>query len=116
MTNPACFPRSPCPITNALDIVGDKWTLLIVRDLLFRNRTYGDFQNAPEHIASNILVSRLQKLEKAGIIDKRAYQNRPVRFEYGLTEKGRALAPILKELFRWSEKYIPGVHGIPLDG
>ena len=108
-TKPNDFQRSPCPITNALDLLGDKWSLLIIRDLFLGKRTYGEFQRSPERIATNILATRLQRLEQAGIVDKRPYQTRPTRYEYALTEKGKDLAAVLKALKNWSEKHIPGV-------
>src|SRR5205814_5278749 len=82
------FPRSPCAVACTLDLVGDKWSLLIVRDMLRGNVTYGDFQNSPERIPTNILADRLKRLEKAGLISKSAYQDHPVRYAYELTEKG----------------------------
>lgn len=100
--------RSICPVANTLDIVGDKWTLLIVRDLLFfgKNR-YKDFSTSPESIPTNILASRLKRLEKEKVIKKKAYQNNPVRYEYQLTKKGNDLLPILIETIKWSAKHLP---------
>jgi DNA-binding HxlR family transcriptional regulator len=104
-----CEPRSPCPIANALDIVGDKWTLLVVRDLMFMGkRRYGEFAQSPEGIPSNILADRLKRLEEAGLVTKKPYQHNPVRYEYRLTRKGADLFPVLKEIIRWANKHIPG--------
>lgn len=104
-----CDPRSPCPVANALDIVGDKWTLLVVRDLLFMGkRLYGEFIQSPEGIPSNILAERLKRLEQAGLLTKKPYQRHPVRYEYRLTPKGLDLLPVLKEIVRWANKHIPG--------
>lgn len=100
--------RSPCPVTNTLEIIGDKWTMVIIRDLFFGKKTYGDFQSSPEGIPTNILADRLKRLELTGIIEKSPYQQKPVRFEYTLTEKGTGLAPVLKSLKEWGLKYIPG--------
>ena len=100
--------RSPCPIACTLDLLGDKWTLLVIRDLIIGKKTYGDFQASPEKIPTNILADRLKKLLESGIIKKTPYQNRPVRFEYLLTQKGRALSVILKAMVQWGEEHIPG--------
>jgi DNA-binding HxlR family transcriptional regulator len=102
------FPRSECPIANALDIVGDKWSLLVVRDLIHGKMTYGELADSPERIPTNILADRLKRLEAAGLISKSAYQDRPVRYAYALTEKGEALGDILLALVEWGEKHIPG--------
>ena len=100
--------RSPCPIANTLDIVGDKWTLLVIRDLFAGKSTYSDFESSPERIPTNILASRLKRLADYGIIEKAPYQQRPVRYEYKLTVKGRALAPVLKEMAAWGKNNIAG--------
>ncbi|MDJ0757277.1 MAG: helix-turn-helix domain-containing protein [Ardenticatenaceae bacterium] len=101
--------RSTCPITNVLDLVGDKWSLLIVRDILIHDKhRYGDFLAADEHITTNILADRLKRLEAAGIIAKTPYQNNPIRYEYDLTDKGHDLEPLVREMVRWGLKHIPG--------
>ena len=102
------FLRSPCAVASTLDLVGDKWSLLVVRDLLRGNVTYGELQNSPEGIPTNILADRLKRLEEAGLIAKSAYQEHPVRFAYRLTEKGKALGDVLLALVRWGKKHIPG--------
>jgi len=102
------FPRSPCAVACTLDLVGDKWSLLIVRDMLRGNVTYGDFQNSPERIPTNILADRLKRLEKAGLISKSAYQDHPVRYAYELTEKGISLRDVLRAIVRWGLEQIPG--------
>jgi DNA-binding HxlR family transcriptional regulator len=102
------FPRSRCAVACTLDLVGDKWSLLVVRDLLRGNATYGDLQNSPEGIPTNILADRLKKLEAARLIAKRAYQEHPVRYAYELTEKGKALGDVLLAFVRWGKKHIPG--------
>jgi DNA-binding HxlR family transcriptional regulator len=107
------FPRSRCPITNTLDIIGDKWTLLVIRDLLLGKRLYGEMMQSPEGIASNILANRLHRLEQAGLIVKRAYQSNPVRCEYHLTAKGRDLKPVLQAIVAWARKHVPGVVVFP---
>jgi DNA-binding HxlR family transcriptional regulator len=98
--------RSGCPISIALEMIGDPWSLLIVRDLMFKERrTYKDFLSGEEGIASNILADRLQRLEAAGIIEKRRDGNDARRFVYQLTEKGFGLAPVLVEVVIWSARH-----------
>jgi DNA-binding HxlR family transcriptional regulator len=103
----AAFERSRCPITNGLDIFGDKWSLLIVRDLMLGKRRYQDLIASPESIASNILADRLKRLEAAGLVDRRAYQQSPARYDYVLTEKGRELQPVLEAITAWGKRYCP---------
>jgi DNA-binding HxlR family transcriptional regulator len=100
--------RSPCAIASTLDIVGDKWSLLVIRDLLSGKTTYGELVESQERIPTNILADRLRRLEQAGIIVKTAYQERPVRFAYALSAKGKDMGGILLALVRWGRKHIPG--------
>ena len=102
------FPRSPCAVACTLDLVGDKWSLLVVRDLLRGNVTYGELQRSPEGIPTNILADRLKRLEEAGLIAKATYQEHPVRYAYALTEKGKSLSEVLRALVRWGKEHIPG--------
>jgi DNA-binding HxlR family transcriptional regulator len=102
------FARSLCAIANSLDILGDKWSLLVVRDLLHGKRTYGELALSPERIPTNILADRLKRLESAGIVASTPYQERPVRYAYTLTPKGSALGEVLLALVRWGKQYIPG--------
>lgn len=104
------FSRSPCPVANVLDVVGDKWSLLVVRDLLDGERTYGQLLGSPERIPTNILAERLKRLKQAGIIDKQPYQERPVRYQYRLTEKGQALKTLIQAYVVWGKRFIPGTH------
>ena len=98
--------RSECPISCSLDIFGDKWSLLIIRDLMFSNKcTYGDFLKSPEGIATNILASRLQTLEDNGIIERLDHPESKAKILYKLTHKGIDLLPILVEIYVWSDKY-----------
>jgi DNA-binding HxlR family transcriptional regulator len=98
--------RSQCPISTALDIFGDKWSLLILRDLIFNNKnTYGEFLNTDEKIATNILADRLVTLEAGGIISRHDHPESKVKVLYKLTEKGIDLIPMLVEIIVWSEKY-----------
>jgi DNA-binding HxlR family transcriptional regulator len=100
--------RSPCAVACTLDLVGDKWSLLVVRDLLRGDVTYSELQNSREGIPTNILADRLKKLEGAGLITKSAYQEHPVRYVYRLTEKGKALRDVLGAIVRWGKEHIPG--------
>ena len=102
------FARSACAVANSLDILGDKWSLLVVRDLLHGKRTYGTLALSPERIPTNILADRLERLVGAGIVTRTPYQQRPVRYSYTLTPKGNALGEVLLAFVRWGKQYIPG--------
>jgi DNA-binding HxlR family transcriptional regulator len=102
------FVRSACAIANSLDIVGDKWSLLVVRDLLHGKHTYGELASSLERIPTNILADRLRRLEAAGILISTPYQQRPVRYRYTLTPKGSALGEVLLAFVRWGKQHIPG--------
>ena len=108
MTAAKPFARSACAIASSLDIVGDKWSLLVVRDLLHGKSTYGELARSPERIPTNILADRLERLEGAGIVSSAPYQERPVRYAYTLTPKGRALGDVLLAFVRWGKQHIPG--------
>ncbi len=98
--------RSECPISNSLDVFGDKWSLLIIRDLMFSNKcTYNDFLKSDEKIATNILASRLKGLEENGIIEKLPHPDSKAKVLYKLTTKGIDLLPIIVEVYIWAEKY-----------
>ena len=99
--------RSLCGISSTLDIIGDKWSLLIIRDMLFfKKNTYGDFLNSNEKIATNILADRLALLEKEGIVTKRKHPDNKSKYLYRLTQKGKDLLPVLLEMLLWSNKYL----------
>jgi len=99
---------SGCPVSYALDSFGDRWSLLIVRDLLLRGfSTYGDFLDGGEGISTNILADRLKFLEAEGIINKTPDADNRRRIIYSLTEKGFDLAPVIFDLFLWSAQYDP---------
>jgi DNA-binding HxlR family transcriptional regulator len=98
--------RSDCPVSNALDVFGDRWTLVVVRDLALGGRRFGELAAGPEKIPTNILADRLKLLETVEVIERVAYQERPRRYEYRLTEKGRDLAPVLRAMADWSEKHM----------
>jgi DNA-binding HxlR family transcriptional regulator len=98
--------RSGCPVSISLEILGDKWSLLIIRDLLVRGfRTFGEFQESGEGIASNVLADRLRRLQAAGIIEAEADENDARRVNYRLTEKGIDLAPVLLDLLIWGARH-----------
>lgn len=97
---------SGCPIAFGLDTFGDRWSLLIIREIMLRGkRTYSEFLTADEGIATNILVDRLKQLEADGILEKSRDPENRRSFLYNLTQKGRDLAPILLEIVIWSGKY-----------
>jgi len=98
--------RSRCPVSCILEIIGDKWTLLVVRDLFFDNHTFKDLQASPEKIPTNILADRLKRLERSGVVRRELYQQRPKRYAYYLTEKGLDLEPVMRSLIVWSNKHI----------
>jgi DNA-binding HxlR family transcriptional regulator len=86
--------RSACAVANTLDRVGDKWSLLLVRDMLAGKTTYGQFLESPEGFPTNILADRLKRLEQFGIITRSAYQEHPVRYAYSLTAEGKQLGRV----------------------
>lgn len=98
--------RSGCPVSKSLEIVGDRWSLLIIRDMMIRGvRNFKDFQQSGEGIASNILADRLRKLMKAGMISSEPVESDGRRVNYRLTQKGIDLAPVLLELLLWGARY-----------
>ena len=102
--------RSDCPISYALDFLGDKWSLLIIRDMVFdHKRFYKEFQQSKEKIATNILSDRLKRLESAGIIKSQVYEQLKTQKEYTLTAKGKDLIPTLVEIILWSAKHQKGL-------
>lgn len=95
-----------CPVARTLDIVGERWTFLILRDLLrLGPRKFSEFQEAFPGLAPNTLSDRLKSLEESGIIASRLYERHPPRVEYLLTPKGTALGPVLKALYSWGERF-----------
>lgn len=100
--------RSHCPINFGLEAFGDKWSLLILRDIIFRGKkTYGEFLKSEEGFATNILANRLERLEIDGILKKIADPGDARRSQFQLTEKGLDLVPMLFEMIAWSDKYDP---------
>ncbi|MHA4808406.1 winged helix-turn-helix transcriptional regulator [Flavitalea flava] len=98
--------RSDCPISCSLDIFGDKWSLLIIRDIMLRGKmSYSEFLKSEEKIATNILVNRLTILEGEKILLKQIAPNNKSKFIYSLTQKGIDLLPIIIEIMDWGAKY-----------
>jgi DNA-binding HxlR family transcriptional regulator len=97
-----------CPIARTLDIIGERWTILILRDLLLEGpRKFQDFQQSLAGISPNTLSARLKRLEESGVVERRFYEQHPPRAEYLLTAKGRALGPVLKALLDWGRSHTP---------
>jgi len=101
--------RSDCPVSYALDFFGDKWTFLVIRDLVEGKKFYKDFLNSKEGIATNILSDRLKKLENNGLVESRVYPKLKTKKEYTLTAKGKDLVPVMVEMMLWSAKYHEGL-------
>jgi DNA-binding HxlR family transcriptional regulator len=102
-----------CSIARTLEVIGEWWTLLILRDAFLGLRRFDDFQRSLG-IARNILTDRLNTLVGHGILERICYQERPARYEYGLTEKGRDLYPVIIGLLRWGDHWTAGPEGPPL--
>lgn len=108
MPSPGKKRNTGCPVAFALDTFGDRWTLVIVRDMILRHKeTYGEFLEGAEGIATNILADRLKHLEAEGIIEKSRDPENRRRILYRLTEKGCDLAPVILDMILWSFKYDP---------
>jgi DNA-binding HxlR family transcriptional regulator len=106
--------RSPCPIARTLDLLGDRWTLLVVRDLLFfGKRRFGELAASPEGIPTNILTDRLRRLEECGVVVKVPYLTRPRRYEYHLTAGGQDLFPVLRSIIEWANRHLPDTAKAP---
>lgn len=102
--------RSTCPVSTSLDVLGDKWTLLILRDMVFGGKsTYGQFLQSAEKIATNILADRLAILESHGLLTKAVASDKKSKFTYRLTEKGIDTVPILATLIVWGTKHCPTI-------
>ena len=98
------YKNQTCSVAAALEVVGERWSLLIVRDVLLGLRRFDQLQ-ADLGVARNVLQSRLERLVEAGVLEKHRYQDRPERFEYRLTEKGLDLWPVIVSLLQWGDKY-----------
>ena len=95
-----------CPIARSLDVIGERWTILILRELVrFGPRKFQEFERSLPGISPNTLSARLKRLETAGIVERRFYEQHPPRAEYVLTAKGDELRPVLKALFEWGQRH-----------
>jgi DNA-binding HxlR family transcriptional regulator len=100
------YRQTSCPVARALDVIGERWSILILRDLLLHGpRRFQDFQDSLAGVAPNTLSARLKTLEAQGVIERRLYSDHPPRLEYHLTEKGRELGPVLRALKKWGDDY-----------
>jgi DNA-binding HxlR family transcriptional regulator len=100
--------RSPCPIASTLDLVGDRWSLVILRDMFNGKRRFGEFLQSPEGIPTNVLASRLKRLEADGLVKRTQYQAHPPRYAYSVSGKGAGLLPVLQAICRWAGDHLPG--------
>ena len=96
-----------CSVASALDVVGEKWSLLVVRELFLRNRRFSDIA-AKTGAPRDVLTVRLRRLEELGVIERQAYSERPPRYEYRLTESGKDLWPVIATLKHWGDKHVRG--------
>lgn len=96
-----------CPVARTLNVVGDRWTILVLRELSWGRKRYSQLLEALRGISTNLLAERLKKLEEAGMIHQVPYSHHPPRFEYRLTEKGRAFVPVLQALRDYGERWEP---------
>jgi DNA-binding HxlR family transcriptional regulator len=95
-----------CPVARTLDLIGERWTILLLRDLLLQGpRRFQDFQDSLPGLAPNTLSARLKSLEENGLVQRQLYTDRPPRVEYVLTEKGKSLGPVVKAMREWGTKY-----------
>ena len=103
----------PCSVARTLSVIGDRWTLLVLRDAFLRTRRFEDFQRSLR-ITRHLLAGRLRKLVEAGILERVRYQEKQARYEYKLTEKGRDLYPVIVSLLRWGDRWMSDESGPPL--
>jgi DNA-binding HxlR family transcriptional regulator len=100
--------RSQCPIACSLDLIGDRWTLLVIRDMMFFGKQrFEEFLESPEGISTNILANRLKSLEALDLVEKQPYGNHARRMNYQLTERGKSLRPVLKSMIVWGLRNVP---------
>ena len=100
--------RSFCPVACSLDVLGDRWTLLVVRDLMRGKQRFGEFLASSERIPTNILADRLQRLMASGVVAARPYSEHPPRVDYVLTEKGEDLRPVVRAMVEWGVRHAGG--------
>ena len=106
--------RSTCPVSRTLDVLGDRWSLLVVRDLMRGKKRFADFLESKEGIPTNTLAERLQRLVRAGIVESHRYSDHPPRVEYLLTVKGEELRPIIRAMVDWGVRHAGGKLPEPL--
>ena len=106
------YPAQVCSVARALEVVGERWSLLIVRDAIFGITRFDDFRENLG-LARSVLTARLNRLVDEGVLDRRPYQTNPERFEYVLTPKGRALGPVVFHLMKWGDAHYPTEAGPP---
>jgi len=100
------YRQEHCPVARTLDVIGERWTILLLRDLLLEGpRRFQDFQESLPGVAPNTLSARLKDLEKHGLIARRLYSEHPPRLEYRLTDRGKSLGPVLKALRDWGRRH-----------
>ena len=99
--------QESCPVARTLNVVGDRWTILVLRELSWGPKRYSKLLEALDGISTNLLADRLKKLEDAGMVTQVLYREHPPRFEYRLSEKGRAFVPVLKALRNYGEAWEP---------
>ncbi|WP_035284906.1 winged helix-turn-helix transcriptional regulator [Actinokineospora spheciospongiae] len=107
------FARWPCSVARAMDLLGDQWTLLVLRQAYLGTRRFDRFQGELG-IARNTLTERLERLTRAGVLERVRYQERPTRYEYALTEMGRDFFPALAAIMRWGDRWLDGGSGAPM--
>jgi DNA-binding HxlR family transcriptional regulator len=101
--------RSRCSIARTLEVLGDKWTMLVVRDLMWHGKhTFQELQSSEERMPANLLSQRLKRLMEWGLVRREAYQDRPVRYKYDLTDEGKSLEPVLLQIMGWGHAHLGG--------
>jgi DNA-binding HxlR family transcriptional regulator len=104
---PRSYRIDDCPVARTLDLIGERWTILLLRDLLLHGpRRFQDFQASLPGVAPNTLSARLKAMEDSGLVRRELYNERPPRLEYVLTDKGRSLGPIVKAMRDWGAKHL----------
>jgi DNA-binding HxlR family transcriptional regulator len=107
------FAKWPCSIARTVDLIGDWWTPLVLREVFYGATRFEDLQRNLG-IGRNVLTERLQRLVREGILERFQYQDRPARFEYRLTEKGRDFFPVLAAIWQWGDRWLAGDRGVPV--
>jgi DNA-binding HxlR family transcriptional regulator len=99
------YQQPHCPVARTLEVIGERWTLLLLRDLLLHGpRRFQDFQESLPGVAPNTLSARLKEMEANGLVERKFYSEHPPRFEYTLTDKGRSLGPVVKAMREWGSR------------